>query len=154
LVTVFLLSRPAFLAQTETSVETFHDRAYCIIKESLNPGQNGFVAALCFSRAPLPPRPEVPLPSHSIPCTALVVLKAIDKHTHAEEAPENKLHHTKREFKLLQWATPMLLSSIQTQTQLQQRSAAINEKNTIRFQDENPQTINNQENRSDSRLCC
>jgi hypothetical protein len=104
----FLLSRPAFLPQTETSVETFLDRTYCIIKESLNPGQNGFVAALCFSRPPLPPRPEVPLSSHSIPCTALVVLKAIDKHTHAEEATENKLHHTKREFKLLQWATPML----------------------------------------------
>jgi hypothetical protein len=66
-----------------------------------------------------PPQPEVPLPSHSILCTALVVLKAIDKHTHAEEAPENKLHHTKREFKLLQWSTPMLLSSIQTQTQTQ-----------------------------------
>jgi hypothetical protein len=43
--------------------------------------------------------------------------EAIDKYTHAEEAPENKLHHTKRKFKLLQWSTPMLLSSIQTQTQ-------------------------------------
>jgi hypothetical protein len=119
LVTAFLLSRPAFLPQAETSVETFLDRTYCIIKESLNPGQNGFVAVLCFSRPPLPLKPEVPLPSHSILCTALVVLKAIDKHTHAEEAPENKLHHTKREFKLLQWSTPMLLSSIQTQTQTQ-----------------------------------
>ncbi len=73
----FLLSRPALLPQTETSVETFLDRTYRIIKESLNPGQNGFVAALCFSRPPLPPRPEVPLPSHSIPCTALVVLKRL-----------------------------------------------------------------------------